>query len=150
MKQMVQQAVDAFAAAVECNKFSREFYRSLAEVAATPAMKDEFFTFIANGGEGKDEKETLNEISKRTAARRDAKRDELEMLLRSATNQTAAAAGTAWGLWNTASEWVDHLAPTRKVGGKSEAAARFEASQFGGGADLKDAAMTKIAELAGV
>lgn len=150
MKAMVQQAVDAFAAAVECNKFSREFYRSLAEVAATPAMKDEFFTFIANGGEGKDEKETLNEISKRTAARRDAKRDELEMLLRSATNQTAATAGTAWGLWNTASEWVDHLAPTRKVGGKSEAAARFEASQFGGGADLKDAAMTKIAELAGV
>jgi len=72
------------------------------------------------------------------------------MLLRSATNQTAAAAGTAWGLWNTASEWIDHLAPTRKVGSKSEDAARFESSQFGGGADLKDAAMTKIAELAGV
>jgi phage/plasmid-like protein (TIGR03299 family) len=150
MKAMVQQAVDAFAAAVEANKFSREFYRSLAEVPATSAMKDEFFTFIVNGGEGKDEKETLNEMSKRTAARRDAKRAELEMLLRAATNQTAAAAGTAWGLWNSASEWIDHLAPTRKVGSKSEDAARFESSQFGGGADLKDAAMGKIAELAGV
>lgn len=148
MKQMVQQAVDAFAAAVECNKFSREFYRSLAEVPATREMKDEFFSFVVDGG--KDEKETLNEISKRTAARRDAKRDELEMLLRSATNQTPAAAGTAWGLFNSASEWIDHLAPTRKVGGKDESAARFESSQFGGGCDLKDAAMEKIAELAGV
>lgn len=148
MKDMVKQAVDAFAAAVECNKFSREFYRSLAEVPATSAMRDEFFGFIVDGG--KDESDRAEEISKRTAARRDAKRDELNMLLRSATNQTAAAAGTAWGLWNCASEWIDHLAPTRKVGSKSEDAARFESSQFGGGADLKDAAMTKIAELAGV
>jgi hypothetical protein len=111
-------------------------------------MKDQFFSFIVDGG--KDEKETINEMSKRTEARRAAKRDELEMLLRSPTNQTPAAAGTAWGLFNSASEWIDHLAPTRKVGGKDEASARFESSQFGGGCDLKDAAMEKIAELAGV
>jgi phage/plasmid-like protein (TIGR03299 family) len=148
MKQMVAQAVEAFKATVEANKFSREFYRSLAEVAATPKMKDEFFSFVVDGG--KDEKGRADEISKRAEARRDSKRQELEMLLRSPTNQTPAAAGTAWGLWNTASEWIDHLAPTRKVNGKDEDAARFESSQFGGGCDLKDAAMEKIAELAGV
>jgi phage/plasmid-like protein (TIGR03299 family) len=148
MKQMVAQAVEAFKATVEVNKFSREFYRNLAEVQATPAMKDEFFSFVVDGG--KDEKETLNQMSQKTKDRRQSKRDELEMLLKSPTNQTAASAGTAWGLWNTASEWIDHLAPTRKVGGKDEAAARFESSQFGGGCDLKDAAMEKIAELAGV
>lgn len=148
MKDMVAQAVDALAAAVECNKFSREFYRSLAETASTPAMKEEFFGFIVDGG--KDEKERADEISKRTAARRESKMAELNALMVSPTNQTPATRGTAWGLWNTASEWIDHLAPTRKVGGKSEAAARFESSQFGGGADLKDAAMGKIAELAGV
>jgi phage/plasmid-like protein (TIGR03299 family) len=148
MKQMVAQAVEAFKATVEANKFSREFYRSLAEVPATTTMKEEFFGFIVDGG--KDEKEKASEISKRAEARRSTKRDELEMLLKAPTNQTTASAGTAWGLWNTASEWIDHLAPTRKVGGKDEAASRFESSQFGGGADLKDAAMEKIAELAGV
>lgn len=148
MKQMVAQAVEAFKATVEANKFSREFYRNLAEVPATPAMKDEFFNFIVEGG--KDEKETLNEISKRAEARRSEKRKQLDSLLLAPTNQTAAASGTAWGLFNAASEWIDHLAPTRKVGGKSEDAARFESSQFGGGCDLKDAAMGKIAELAGV
>lgn len=148
MKQMVAQAVEAFKQTVEANKFSREFYRNLAEVPATHAMKDEFFNFIVDAG--KDEKEKASEISKRAEARRSTKRDELEMLLKAPTNQTPAAAGTAWGLWNTASEWLDHLAPTRKVGGKDEAASRFESSQFGGGAALKDAAMGKIAELAGV
>jgi phage/plasmid-like protein (TIGR03299 family) len=148
MKQMVAQAVEAFKATVEANKFSREFYRSLAEVPATHAMKDEFFGFIVDGG--KDEKARADEMSKRTETRRQNKRDELEMLLKMPTNQTDAARGTAWGLFNAASEWIDHLAPTRKVNGKDEAASRFESSQFGGGCDLKDAAMGKIAELAGV
>jgi phage/plasmid-like protein (TIGR03299 family) len=148
MRKMVEQVVEAYAAAVAANKFSREFYNSLAETPSTPAMKEEFFSFVVDAG--KDEKDKAEEISKRTAARRENKMAELNALMLSPTNQTPAARGTAWGLWNTASEWIDHLAPTRKVGGKTEAAARFESSQFGGGADLKDAAMGKIAELAGV
>ena len=149
MKQMVAQAVDAFASAVEVNKFSREMHKALAEVPATSAMKDEFFNFIVSGG-GKDEKETLNEMSKRTEARRAEKRNQLEMLLRADTNQTAAAAGTAWGLFQTGVEYVDYFAGTRKVNGKDEGAARFESANFGGGNDLKEAMTHQIVELAGV
>ena len=148
MKAMVAAAVEAFAGCVEVNKFSRELHKALAEVPATPAMTDEFFGFIVDGA--KDEKETLNEISKRAEARRDNKRAELKSLLYSATNQTEATRGTAFGLLNTGTEYVDHFASTRKVNGKSEDQSRFESANFGGGNDLKDAMLQKIVDLAGV
>jgi phage/plasmid-like protein (TIGR03299 family) len=148
MKQMVAQAVDAFASAVEVNKFSREMHKALAEIPATPAMKDEFFSFIVDGG--KDESARADEISKRAEARRADKRSQLEMLLRSPTNQTDAARGTAWGLFQSGIEYVDYFAGTRKVNGKDEGAARFESANFGGGNDLKEAMTHRIAELAGV
>jgi phage/plasmid-like protein (TIGR03299 family) len=145
MKAMVAEAVAAFAGCVEVNKFSRELHKALAEVPATPAMTDEFLSFIVDGkdAEGK-------EVSKRAEARRDSKRAELNMLRVAATNTTAATAGTAFGLLNTGTEWVDHFASTRKVNGKTEDQSRFESANFGGGNDLKDAMLEKIVELAGV
>lgn len=148
MKQMVADAVAAFAGCVEVNKFSRELHKALAEVPATPAMTDEFFGFIVDGA--KDEKDRAEEISKRAEVRRDNKRSELRMLRMSATNQTTATAGTAFGLLNTGTEYVDHFASTRKVNGKSEDQSRFESANFGNGNDLKDAMLQKIVELAGV
>jgi phage/plasmid-like protein (TIGR03299 family) len=148
MKAMVAQAVEAFAGCVNVNKFSRELHKALAEVPATPAMKDEFFNYIV--ASGKDEKETLNEASKRTETRRDNKRAELNMLMHSATNQTEATRGTAFGLLNTGTEYIDHFASTRKVNGKSEDQSRFESANFGGGNDLKDGMLQKIVELAQV
>jgi len=146
MKAMVAEAVAAFAGCVEVNKFSRELHKALAEVPATPAMTDEFFSFIVDG---KDEKDG-GELSKRAEARRDGKRAELNMLRVAATNQTAATSGTAFGLLNTGTEYVDHFASTRKVNGKTEDQARFESANFGNGNDLKDAMLEKIVELAGV
>lgn len=145
MRAMIAQAQDAMKGAVEANRFSRELHAALAEVEATKPMRDEFFAFIADGGKVKE-----GDISDKAKARRDDKRQTLEKLLVSPSNQTLATAGTAWGLLNAATEYVDHFAPTRKTDGKTEDAARFAGAQFGLGADLKDEALQKIVELAGV
>jgi len=146
MKDMVAKAVAIYQQAVQTNAFSRQFYESLAEVKVTGTQKDDFFSFVANGGE-EVETETLTDRAK---ARYNTRLDALHGLWNSPTNQTDATKGTAYGLLQTAGEYIDHFAGTRCTDGRSEDASRFESSQFGNGADLKDLCVERIAEMVGV
>lgn len=146
MKDMVSKAIAIYQQAVETNAFSRKFHESLAEVKVTGKQKDDFFSFVANGGEDIDTK-TLEDGA---LSRYNTRLDTLNGLWNSPTNQTEATKGTAYGLLQTAGEYVDHFAGTRCTNGRSEDASRFESSQFGTGADLKDLCVERVAELAGV
>jgi phage/plasmid-like protein (TIGR03299 family) len=142
MPQMVAKVSDAFKTVIEANKFSRELYAALAEIPSTKEMKDEFFGFIVDGNKA--------EASGRALARRDTKRAELNNMLLLPTNNTDASKGTAFGLLQAGVEFVDYFSGTRATNGKTSEQARFESSQFGAGADMKDEMIDKICELAGV
>lgn len=141
MRSMVEQAAHAFAETIEANKFSRELYASLAEIEATDAMRKEFFNAIADNGK---------EATKQSDKRKETRLELLTKLSLSETNNTKATRGTAWGLFNVGTEYVNHYKATRCVDGKSEDAARFEASMFANGPDEMDMMLAKVCELAGI
>lgn len=146
MKDMVAKAVAIYQQAVQTNAFSRKFYESLAEVKVNGKQKDDFFSFVANGGEDID----IETLTDRAKTRYNTRLDALNGLWTSPTNQTDATKGTAYGLIQTAGEYIDHFAGTRCTNDRSEDAARFESSQFGSGAKLKDLCVERVSEMVGV
>jgi hypothetical protein len=120
-------------------------FEAMMKTPVTTVMKNRFFDFIVDPT--KDETDSAKEISKRGETRRNNKKEELEKLYESATNQTPASKNTVWGLYNCVTEMVDHTRQTRCAENKEENSCRFESSMFGSGKDLKDIAFSKAMEL---
>jgi hypothetical protein len=119
-------------------------FEAMMNTPVNTEMKNRFFDFIIDPT--KDESEKAKELSKRGETMRANKKEALEKLFESPTNQTKASKNTVWGLYNTVIEFVDYGRGTRCSEGKDESDCKFESAMFGSGSDLKDIAFTKAIE----
>jgi phage/plasmid-like protein (TIGR03299 family) len=141
----IKEVEQAYASLLVDVSLTKEMFEAMMKTPVTTVMKNRFFDFIVDPT--KDETDSAKEISKRGETRRNNKKEELEKLYESATNQTPASKNTVWGLYNCVTEMVDHTRQTRCAENKEENSCRFESSMFGSGKDLKDIAFSKAMEL---
>lgn len=139
----IKEVETAYASLLVDVSLTKEMFEAMMKTPVNTAMKNSFFDFIVNPNKDESDKE----VSKAGATRQNNKKEELEKLYESPTNQTPASKNTVWGLYNCVTEQVDHLRGTRLCGDKEENACRFESSMFGSGKDLKDLAFSKAMEL---
>jgi phage/plasmid-like protein (TIGR03299 family) len=145
MEIAVKEVENAYGNLLEDFRLSKETFEAMMNVKVTTDMKNRFFDFIVDPT--KDETEKAKEITKSGETRRTNRKEMLEKLYESPTNQTPASKDTVWGLYNAVIENVDHMRETRCASDKNETACRFESSMFGSGKALKDLAFVKAMEL---
>ena len=141
----VKEVEQAYASLLTDFALTKEMFEAMMKTPVTVDMKNRFFDFILDPT--KEGEETTKELTKRGETRRSNKKDELEALYESPTNQTPASKDTVWGLYNCVTENVDHTRQTRCGADKEENSCRFESAMFGSGKDLKDLAFVKAMEL---
>lgn len=149
MEDRIHAMVQAYNALREDTLFVKGCMDYLAGESFTSKQKQEFFGFVVDPT--KDESAKAKELSDRAKTVRANKLSLLEQALEHETNQTEATKGTWFGLLNAATFYFDHLAQVRNRGGeddnRSDDALRFESSQFGSGATMKQAAFGKAMEM---
>lgn len=145
MEIAVKEVENAYGNMLEDFRLSKETFEAMMNVKVTTDMKNRFFDFIVDPT--KDETEKAKELSKSGETRRSNRKEMLERLYESPTNQTPASKDTVWGLYNSIIEYVDHMRETRNCSNESDATCRFESAMFGSGKALKDVAFVKALEL---
>lgn len=145
MEIAVKEVENAYGNLLEDFRLSKETFEAMMNVKVTTDMKNRFFDFIVDPI--KDETEKAKELSKSGETRRSNRKEMLERLYESPTNQTPASKDTVWGLYNSVLEMTDHVRETRCASDKNESACRFESAMFGSGKALKDLALVKAMEL---
>lgn len=148
MAQAIKEMEAYFQKMIEDFKWNNEMHNMLAQVEVTESQKKEFFNFVVDPA--KDESEKAKELSKHKSTRIDNKLDILNQLWESPTNQMEATKGTAYALWQTGVEFIDHEKATRVTEGNQENELRLHSANYGQGADQKMAMLEKVCEMAGV
>lgn len=123
---------------------TKELYEILAGKEVTVSEVKAYFEKMVTA---KSEEEAVTALkSKAAQTRKENKVQELQVLWESPTNQTGTR-NTAFSLYNTLVEWVDHSKATRCMDGKDDGVCRFESSMFGAGAKLKEEALVEALAL---
>lgn len=123
---------------------TKELYEILAGKEVTVAEVKAYFEKMVTA---KSEEEAVTALkSKAAQTRKENKVQELQVLWESPTNQTGTK-NTAFSLYNTFVEYIDHNKATRCMDGKDESVCRFESSMFGAGAKQKEEALIEALAL---
>lgn len=147
MRTAVLAVQNAYGQCIQDLNRTKDLMELLAKTPVTAEMVRDFTDFFVDPT--KDEKECVEEMSKRAETRLENRREVFNTVLASATNQTAATKDTVFGLLSAGIEVIDHERSTRRVGDKSEDAARFESAMFGQGATFKAKLLDRALALAG-
>jgi phage/plasmid-like protein (TIGR03299 family) len=130
MEEKVDSARDALGLIQEQFRTFEEQAKRLTEVRVNTAKLDEFLDLMGFDLEAKEgrKKETVDEVK--------------EAFVSSPGANLASAKGTLWGAVNAITYWADHERGTRLTDSfKSKDEARFNATQFGSGAAIKEKAL---------
>jgi hypothetical protein len=148
MIQAIKEMEAYFQKMIEDFNWNNEMHNALAQVEVTESQKNEFFQFVVDPS--KDERETAQKISKNKETRNDNKLEILKNLWESPTNQQEATRGTAYALWQTGVEFIDHEKATRVTEGSNGDELRLYSANYGQGADQKLEMLDKVRDLVGV
>jgi hypothetical protein len=128
-----QSAIQQARKAVGAVKTSFDEFAALANHLAGIRVNDRFAGFIAEKLFTGDTTNAENEREKLIEAFKNPR-----------GGRTRAVDGTAFGVFNAATEYVDYLARCRKTGGKTENEARAESALMGAGANKRADALAII------
>jgi phage/plasmid-like protein (TIGR03299 family) len=145
MHKAVADVQNAYQSMMEDFARTKELYEILAGREVTVSEVQAYFEKMVSA---KSEEEAVTALkSKAAQTRKDNKVQELQKLWEAPTNQTGTK-NTAFSLYNTFVEYIDHEKSTRCVGdSKDESTCRFESSMFGAGAKQKDDALVEALAL---
>lgn len=140
MKEALADIQEAYARTLAAHKVTKEAWEHLARTPMTTAMQKAFFE-RSFGKEGPDESDRAKTIRKNRAER-------LQAILASPTSNVKGTAGSAFALFQSAVEFVDHDRTTRTSEGGDAGESRLFSATFGSGADIKARAFEAILDLA--
>ena len=139
LPELVEKVKVAYEGLLLQHAFTKRAYEQMASVPVTFAEAKSFWNeFMERYDTNLSDDADPAKVERRDNAN-EKRSNLLAKLYLSPTNQTDAANGTAWGLYNTITEYVDHEAGTD--------AARFRVAQFGRGLKIKQDAMNAVLAL---
>jgi phage/plasmid-like protein (TIGR03299 family) len=140
MREALADIAAAYAGTLKSLEVTRSAYRYLASKQVTARQVDRYFDAVFPTGP--DETDRSRAIAK-------ARRERLENLWAGPTSRITGTDGSAYALLNVATEFVDHLRPTKADEGVDPVEARIRSATFSSGADVKSKAWDAIFDLVG-
>ena len=134
MLEAVANAKRAYADTLESHSATVEAYKHLAAKPLTAKMERTFFDAVF-GAPGPDE-------SDRARAIRKSRDERLAAILASPTSQVKGTKDTAFSLFQSAIEWIDHDRTTRSEDDTDPVEQRLLSATWGSGAEKKELAWT--------
>lgn len=140
MKEALADIRDAYAKTLRSHGATLQAYQHLASKRMTTKLTENFLSRVFEAGVGPDESDRAKTI-------RENRRERIEAILESPTSKVRGTAGSAFTLFQSAVEFVDHDRVTRTADGENATEKRLFSATFGSGSDLKAAAFEAILEL---